>query len=302
MPKLLRRDLAAALAPDGGPLALHRPSLASIFAVQDGNEDVTEALKAAITPATERATARKEGAVAIVPVTGVITTSRIMQMIGLGTSPDSIARNVDAAQRDPQVKAVVLAINSPGGSVSGVDEAANAIFAHRGGKPMVAQVTGMMASAAYWIGAAADEIVMPATGTAGSIGVWTQHDDFSKYDEMNGFKTTLIHAGKYKVEGNPFEPLSDEARAHIQEDVDYFYGMFTKSVARSRGVTPKQVQNGYGEGRLLAGTMALEAGLVDKIRSLSETLAAYGVTPSAPEARGRAMAFERESRELDFLE
>jgi hypothetical protein len=85
----------------------------------------------------------------------------------------------------------------------------------------------------------------------GSIGVYAAHVDASAAARRRGLKYTLISAGKFKVEGNPFEPLSDEARAAMQASVDEFYAMFTSDVAKNRDVSVKDVRNGYGEGRVL---------------------------------------------------
>jgi ClpP class serine protease len=85
-----------------------------------------------------------------------------------------------------------------------------------------------------------------------------------------GVETTLVSAGKYKTEGNPWEPLSDEARESIQHDVDHFYGLFTADVAKGRGVKQADVKAGYGEGRVMNAKDALAAGLVDRVETLGE--------------------------------
>ena len=90
--------------------------------------------------------------------------------------------------------------------------------------------------------------------------------------EKDGVKVTLISAGKHKVAGNPFEPLSDEERTVIQERVNEFYGMFIKDVARGRGVSPADVRGGYGEGRALTAKDAKAAGLIDRIATVEDTL------------------------------
>src|SRR3990167_5725158 len=123
----------------------------------------------------------------------------------------------------------------------------------------------MMASAALWIGAAADEIVITPGGEIGSGGVYGMHMDFSEADAKAGVKTTLISAGKFKTEGNEFEPLSDEARAAFQKRIDEMYGMFVASLARSRGVSAATVRHGFGEGGMVGAKQALELGMADRI-------------------------------------
>jgi len=88
-----------------------------------------------------------------------------------------------------------------------------------------------------------------------------------------GKKLTFIHAGKYKVEGNSAEPLSDEARATIQAMVDQAYGVMVKSIARNRGVSPEAVRSGYGEGRMFSADDALARGMVDRVATLEDTIA-----------------------------
>ena len=143
----------------------------------------------------------------------------------------------------------------------------------RGTKRIVALVNGMAASAAYWIASQADEIISIPSGMSGSIGVFTAHEDLSVALEQNGVKMSLIYAGKHKVDGNPFEPLSDEHRAFMQGRVDEAYAQFVKDVARGRGVTPAEVRTGFGQGRALTAKDAKAAGLVDRVATVDETLA-----------------------------
>lgn len=261
--------------------------------------------QAAISPATERATARRTGNVAVIPVRGLITPRvTIFDLIfgGGGTPPAWIVAQARAAMADDQIKAVVLDWDSPGGSVQGVQEAFDGLFSLRGEKPIVSQVSGVMASAAYWIGSAADEISASPSAMVGSLGVYQMHVDFSKALEEMGVVETYVYAGKNKVEGNDSEPLADEARAHIQEVVDDYYSMFMSAVAKGRGV-PTSTARGedFGQGRAYVAGRAKTRGLVDKVRTLGDTLAAYGVTGAAPAAtrRNGSIALLQAELELD---
>jgi capsid assembly protease len=176
------------------------------------------------------------------------------------------------ALADPNVSAIVLDVDSPGGSVAGVDEMATEIYRSRGAKPVVAVANHMAASAAYWIATAADELVVAPSAEVGSIGVFAAHEDFSQAMDTAGIKTTLISAGKYKVEGNPYEPLSPEARAAIQARVDDYYSLFARAVARQRGANVDDVRDGYGEGRVVGAREAVKLGMADKIGTLDETI------------------------------
>lgn len=226
----------------------------------------------------------QRGTIAVLPLFGVVSQRmNMMSDMSGGTSTERFAQAFRQVMADPSVSAVVLQVDSPGGSVFGIDELAGEIFRARGGKPIVAQVDSMAASAAFWIASAADEIAMTPGGQVGSIGVYTVHQDISAAAEAEGVKTTFISAGKYKTEGNPFEPLTDEARAAMQGQVDDYYNAFTKAVAKGRGVSVDSVRNGYGQGRVVGAGPALSMGMVDRIATMDQTLARL----SSPQGRAR---------------
>jgi signal peptide peptidase SppA len=209
---------------------------------------------------------------------------------GGGASVDRLAEEFRALLGDESVRAIVLDVDSPGGTVPGVPEFAQEIYESRGVKPIVAIANATMASAAYWIGTAADELYVTPSGRVGSVGVYVAHEDWSKFDEEMGVKTTLISAGKYKVEGNPYEPLGDEATAFLQHSVDLVYGRFVDAVAAHRGVSSKQVIEGYGQGRVLEAEDAVKAGMVDGVRTLDEVIDAVGLSAEPSPAAGAAGA------------
>jgi signal peptide peptidase SppA len=220
-----------------------------------------------------RQSSRVQGAVAVLPLHGMISHRMgLMSETSGGTSVESFTKQFRGALADPQVGAIVLDVDSPGGEVDGVDELSAEIFRARGQKPIVAVANSLAASAAYWIATAADEMVVTPSGEVGSVGVLAAHEDASKLYETMGVKTTLITAGKYKGEGNPYEPLGDEARAAIQDRVDGYYHMFLNAVARNRGVGSADVRDGFGEGRVVGAKAAKAGGMVDRIATLDETI------------------------------
>lgn len=224
--------------------------------------------------AARRAATPTSGAVAVIPIYGTISQRMdMMSEMSGGTSTQHVGAQFDAALANASVSSIVLDIDSPGGSVSGVPELAAKIKAARGQKPVIAVANSLMASAAYWIASAADEIVASPSADVGSIGVYQAHLDASAHLEAEGLKYTLISAGKFKVEGNPYEALSDEARASMQASVDEFYATFTGDVASNRGVSVKDVRGGYGEGRVLTAKSALAAGMIDRVATLDDVLA-----------------------------
>ena len=215
----------------------------------------------------------KRGAVAVVPIRGVIA----HRMSGLeessgGVSAESIGAQLDQIAADPGIGTILFDVDSPGGTVPGIQELAAQMFALRGQKQLIAQVNSLAASAAYWLASQCDEIVSIPSGTAGSIGVYTAHANLSKALEMQGIDLTFISAGKYKLEGNSAAPLSVDAKAVVQDRVDTAYGQFVKDVARGRGVSQASVRDGYGQGRALGAKDALKAGLIDSIGTMDETI------------------------------
>jgi signal peptide peptidase SppA len=189
-----------------------------------------------------------------------------------GTSCERIGSMIDAVAADPSIGTIVYDCESPGGTVPGIQELAAKMFALRGQVTQVAQINSLAASAAYWLVAQCDERVCTPSGTAGSIGVYSAHQDLSKALEREGISVTLISAGRYKTEGNPLGPLSPEALAVRQASVDAAYAQFTTDVARGLGVSAQAVRSGYGEGRALSAKDAKAAGLIDRIATMDDTL------------------------------
>jgi capsid assembly protease len=213
-----------------------------------------------------------EDGIATIQVFGVI--DKRMNMfsdISGGTSSEQIGKAVVSAMNDKKVKGILFDIDSPGGSVSGTKELADLIFAQRGKKPMIAFTDGMMASAAYWIGSAADILVATETAVIGSIGVAMMHQDRSKRDEAMGITRTPIYAGKYKRIASDEKPLSEEGREYLQSMVDDYYAMFISSVAINRNVSEDMALK-MADGKDFIGRKAQTAGLVDFIGSRERAL------------------------------
>lgn len=217
---------------------------------------------------------RAVGSIAMIPIQGaIVPRANLMQEISGGTSLEVFTGSLMEAVADPAVSAIVLDVNSPGGSVAMVTETAARIRAARASKPIVAVANTMAASAAYHLIAQADEVVVTPSGMVGSIGVFIAHQEISGLEEKAGVKTTLISAGKHKVAGNEFEPLSEEGRADLQAIVDELYAMFVSDVARGRGVPVAQVREGYGEGRIVTAREALALGMVDAVETIDDAVA-----------------------------
>jgi signal peptide peptidase SppA len=213
--------------------------------------------------------------IAVLPLYGVVTQrgNMVDDVSGPGSvSTQQFAASLRQALTDESVSQILIDIDSPGGSVYGVAELADEIISARAQKPVIAIANSLAASAAYWIGACASEFYVTPGGEVGSIGVWQAHQDYSKAMDEAGVKTTLISAGKFKVEGNPYTPLDEDAQAFMQSRVDDYYAAFTKAVAKGRGVSIAQVRDGMGQGRVLGADAALASNMVDGIASLDDVV------------------------------
>jgi signal peptide peptidase SppA len=224
----------------------------------------------------QMAAANAGSGIAVLPLYGVVTQrgNMVDDISGPGsTSTQQFTSALRQVLADDTVGQILIDIDSPGGSVYGVAELATEIIKARAQKPVVAVANSLAASAAYWIGCAASEFYVTPGGEVGSIGVWQAHFDYSKALEEEGVKTTLVSAGKFKVEGNPYVPLDPEALAFMQSRVDDYYNAFIQAVAVGRGVTVDDVRNGMGEGRVLGADAALAQRMVDGIASFDDVLA-----------------------------
>jgi signal peptide peptidase SppA len=215
--------------------------------------------------------ARAQG-VAVIPIYGVISPRMdLMTAMSGGTSVEGIRRNFREAQADPDIGAIVLDVDSPGGAVDGIFELADEIRAARGGKPITAVANTAIASAAYAIASAADEIVVSPSGQVGSIGVVAMRPDQTGADEKLGIAYNVITAGGNKDTYNPHVALSDEGRSEIQAIVDDYYGMFVSAVTKSRGVTAKKVTDEW-QASMFTAQKAVAAGLADRVDTLDATV------------------------------
>ena len=215
------------------------------------------------------------GGIAVLPLYGIVTQrgNMVDDVSGPGTaSTQQFSNLLRAALQDETVSQILIDIDSPGGSVYGVAELADEIVNARAQKPVVAIANSLAASAAYWIGCSASEFYVTPGGEVGSIGVWQAHQDYSKAMDEAGVKTTLISAGKFKVEGNPYAPLDEEAQGFMQSRVDDYYAAFTKAVAKGRGVPISQVRDGMGQGRVLGADAALASSMVDGIATFNDVV------------------------------
>lgn len=214
---------------------------------------------------------------ALIPVDGVIAARmNLFSRISGGCSLELLTRDFRTAMADGSVRKIIFMHDSPGGAIAGIQDFAAEIFSARGkGKPVLAWTKNQMCSGSYWLAAACDKIyISNDTTQVGSIGVITSHTDISKQEQMLGVKTTPIYSGKYKGLGNKYEPLSEDARAALQEPIDYLATVFVDDVAKFRGVSSEAVRKKMSTDTkaVFIGKQAVSAGLVDGIASIEQLI------------------------------
>lgn len=239
------------------------------------------------------------GAIALIPVHGTIVQHGSMWDAFFGaTSCSVIGAQLRMAANDDTCAGIVMTFDTPGGSVYGVSELGDEIRALRGVKPVYGIANSLAASAGYWLLSQCEQAYCTPGGEVGSIGVYGAHMNYAKYLSDAGIEPTLVSAGKYKTEGNPYGPLDEEARAAMQGRIDQYYAAFTGAVSKGRGVSIAHVRSDMGQGRVLGAADAKAAGMIDDtdtldgvIRRMSRALK----KPAATNARAAAL------RELEYL-
>jgi protease-4 len=223
-------------------------------------------------------------AVAIIDVSGQIVygTAAEFSLTGGGASvaaSGNIARLINMAARDSQVKAIVLRVNSPGGSVIGSDEIYHAL--KESGKPVVAVMGELAASGGYYVSMAAEHIVAHPDTLTGSIGVISEFTNIQGLYDKLGIKTTVVKSGENKDFGNPSSPFTEQDQKLWQAVIDETYESFVNIIAGNRGMTVAEVKQ-LADGRVYTGRQALAVKLVDQLGyqqdAIDEAAARGGIT------------------------
>jgi signal peptide peptidase SppA len=209
--------------------------------------------------------------VAVLPVSGsLVSRSRGLDTMSGLQSYRQIGNDFQALMADNSVQHIVMHIDSPGGSVNSLPDLVDQITAARGVKPVTALVDDNAYSAAYWLAAAADEVVVSRTSGTGSIGALAVHVDRSAANERNGVKVTAIASGERKAMLSPDAPLSDMAREQLQAMVDEMGTMFIDGVAQLRGLSAKKVRD--MQAGIFQGAQGVDQGLADRVMSANDAL------------------------------
>lgn len=250
--------------------ALDAPVLALLSS--DGHRERMAAHVAAVAavgaPLEGAALSTLRDATAVVPVLGpIFPRATMLNSSAGGTSLDAIMRDLRVALAAGAVERVVMVFDTPGGVVSGLGEAADAIRA--AGKPVTAFVTGMAASAGYWLASQAGEIVADRSASLGAIGVvaTTSRQESPGADGRRSYEIVSANAPNKRP-----DVTTEEGRAAIQAEVDRMEAVFIADVARGRRVSAATVRAEFGRGAMVAATAAVESGMADRIGTLEGVL------------------------------
>lgn len=208
-----------------------------------------------------------------IPIAGVLLNKFPYQLGSWATGYEYIEEAVKRGISDNNVKGIALVIDSPGGVVAGNFELSDFIYSQRSEKPIRAFANDSAYSAAYSLASAAEEISVTKSGGVGSIGVVTMHASYEKMLDDAGIEVTFIYAGKHKVEGNPYEKLSDGAKERIQARIDKLYNIFTSTVSRNRGIKDSDVK--ATEALTYDAEEAISIGLADSVGSFSKEFSRF---------------------------
>lgn len=220
--------------------------------------------------------------IAIVPVEGaMIPRANMMMKYSGGTSTEILGRSVMSLADDPKVRGIMLSIDSPGGSVKGLQSLTDAVEYAKARKPMASHTSGAMASAALWLGTSAPKVYASPDSLVGSIGVIARRLDRSAAMEKDGEKEHIFRGGSRKALGQESEPVSEAEREDTQRIVDGMYDRFVSHIATSRGLTEEAVRQ--TEARLYSADDALKLNLIDGIMDFNTALAALDATATAEE-------------------
>ena len=202
------------------------------------------------------------GNVALIPISGVITTDG-SSYLGQGTvSSQDIVQYIEEANDNNQIKVILLEINSPGGSAVASDEIASAVKASQ--KPVVALIREVGASGGYWVASSTKYIIANRMSITGSIGVISSYLEFSGLMEKYGVGYEQLTAGKYKDMGTPFKKMNEEERVLFQKKLNRIHEFFIEEIARNRDLSLSEARE-LATGEFYLGIEAQELGLVDEL-------------------------------------
>ncbi len=211
----------------------------------------------------------------------------VIKVKGAIIESDRVVEKIQRAKEDQSVKALVLRVDSPGGSVGASQEIYRALEDFKtSGKPLVVSMGNVAASGGYYISTPADLIFANPGTITGSIGVIVQHTEIKDLLEKLGIKTTAIKTGKFKDTLSPFRGLSEEEKAYIEATIKDAYEQFLKAILsyRSKKISEEKLRS-VADGRIFTGREARELGLVDELGNLQDAINKAKEMAGVPKAR-----------------
>jgi ClpP class serine protease len=243
--------------------------LQTILSIAQGENESPEAVAERLgRPLQNTRTVIHRDGVAVLPVGGpIFRYANVLTEISGATSVEVLATDFRAALDDPDIRGIVLEIDSPGGQIAGISEFADQVAA--AGKPTVAYISDLGASAGYWIASAADQVIIRDTAAAGSVGVVATLRRDKKDDRI---QIVSSQSPRKRV-----DPETEDGRAVLQAVVDDIADVFIGRVASYRDVSDEHVLTHFGQGGILVGQNAVRAGLADELGSLESIIKSLGV-------------------------
>lgn len=209
------------------------------------------------------------GNIGLIRIEGAIASSP--GILG-GTDPEEIVRLLKEARESPDIKAILLKINSPGGQAAASQEIYREVMRIRqAGKPVVVSIGDFAISGGYYVASAADRIVAEPGAITGSIGVIWTLPQLAEFLKKLGIEVVIIKAGKFKDITSPFREITPEEKQLLQEMMDDIHEQFIKDVAEGRGLDITKVRE-IADGRILTGKQAKELGLIDELGNLNDAI------------------------------
>ena len=263
----------------GEPWAITENSLQTILEVAARENEKPEAVAAKLGRELRNThTVIERDGVAIIPVVGpLFRYANIFTQISGASSYEILAKDFTTALENPDIKAIILDIDSPGGEVNGVSELAGMVFDARGKKPIVAYASGDVASGAYWLASAADKIVVSSTSSVGSIGVvgvYRKKDAKESASEIEIVSSQSPH--------RRIDPSTDEGHKRLQSSIDAMADVFIATISRNRGISPEAVLDNYGGGDIFIGANAVNASMAESVGSLERIISELASADNNP--------------------
>lgn len=223
----------------------------------------------------------------------------IVELKGLIVTSEQILKHLTEFRNNPDVKSIVLRIDSPGGAVGAAQEIYEEVMRTNEVKPVIASMGSMGASGGYYAALGAEKIIANPGTMTGSIGVIVKFPNLQGLFDKIGYKNQVVKSGPLKDVGASNRPLTDEERKLLQDLIDNVYGQFVQDVASARGMDEDTVRR-LADGRVYTGEQALAAGLIDKLGNFTDAITLAADVGGLDDKNPR-LIYPREDRKFSLL-